>query len=491
MKQLTKLDLWTDLEKHAQSLRETTILDLKKNSSRNHLLQLSTQNICIDLSNQCIDQTSLHLLLDLAFQCNLQEKIHALMQGACVNHSEKRPALHTALRHFDETRIMVNGQDIIPEIMHTREKMHDISEKIRAGKWVGFSGKAITDIVNIGIGGSDLGPRFCINALSRNLHPELGYHFISDADPNAFHNTVANLQPETTLFIISSKSFTTQETWYNAQKALNWIGKPLFIDNHFIVVTANTQKAKEAGFNQILPIWEWIGGRYSLCSAINLITAIGIGFEQFMQLLAGAHHMDLHFRDIDFHRNLPVMLGLAGIWNNNLLHIHNLLILTYAQQLDWFVPYIQQLEMESNGKSIDNQKRRVNHATAPMIWGGPGNQAQHSYYQLLCQGTHRLTVDFIMNQEFAGHIINDICDAKRTILAEGILNPASQDDYIAGNIPLNTISLKDCSPFSIGELIALYEHKVYTQSVIWDINPFDQPGVKSAKCHSRALEAIA
>lgn len=489
MKQLTELNSWIDLKKHAQSLHFATISHLKQSPSRNKSLRLSTQNICIDFSSQRINETTIQLLLNLAQERHLKKQINALIQGEPVNLSENSPALHTALRHFGETEIRVNNQDIIPEIMATREEMRRISEQIRAKKWFGFSGKAITDIVNIGIGGSDLGPRFCIKVLSEFLSPELGYHFVSDVDPYAFKNAVAGLSPETTLFIISSKSFSTQETLYNAQKALAWINRPQQIDKHFIAVTANGKKAKELGFNHILPVWGWVGGRYSLCSAINLITAIGIGFEQFTQLLAGAHNMDLHFQHTDFNHNLPVILALIGIWNNNLLHIHNLLVLTYAQQLEYFVPYIQQLDMESNGKSIDNQRRVVNHATGPMIWGGLGNQAQHSYYQLLCQGTHRLTVDFITAKQFSGQMINKICDGKRKILADGILNPSNPDGYIPGNIPLNNIILKDCSPFSIGELIALYEHKVYIQSIIWNINPFDQPGVESAKYAVNSMAA--
>ena len=480
-KQLTNLPSWNNLLKNAESLSSSTIKSLKKTVTPNKLTNISTQNINIDFSNQRVNDKTVTSLITLANECQLKEKIDALLRGDRVNQSENRPALHTALRTLEKKPIIINGQDIITDINKTLEQIRNISNQIREGQWLGFSGKAIKDVVNIGIGGSDLGPRFCIKALSDYTASHIGYHFISDVDPNAFKNAVDKLDPETTLFIVSSKSFTTIETLYNAKKALSWIGNSSHIDKHFIAITANVKEALNFGINNILPIWDWVGGRYSSCSAINLITAIAIGFEQFSQLLAGAHSMDRHFQNSPFEENLPVLLALLGIWNNNFLNIHNLLILAYSQQLEYFVPYIQQLDMESNGKSIDNQGRTVHYATGPIIWGGLGNQAQHSYYQLLCQGTHRLTADFITIKQFSGQPINESAEGKQKILSEGIIEPTKDNGYISGNIPFNHISLNCCSPFSIGELIALYEHKIYTQSVIWDINPFDQPGIDSAK----------
>lgn len=487
MKQLTERNSWIDLEKHVHSLRLATISDLTSSASRNQLLNVSAKNIHIDFSCQRVNETTLELLLALANECELKQKIDDLMRGDKVNLSESRPALHTALRTLDDKPIIVNDHDIIPDILATREKMRVISNKIRIGEWLGFSGKPITDIVNIGMGGSDLGPRFCIKALSSYSADYLGYHFVSDVDPNAFKYAVSKLNPETTLFIISSKTFTTKETLYNAKKALAWLGNPRHIDKHFIAVTANVKKAQEFGFNNVLPIWDWVGGRYSLCSAINLITTIAIGFERFSEILAGAYSMDKHYHDTHFESNLPVLLALLGIWNNNFLHIHNLLILIYAQQLEYFVPYIQQLDMESNGKSIDNKGRAVNHATGPIVWGGLGNQAQHSYYQLLCQGTHKVALDFVTIKPFEEELVNEMSEAKRRVLANGINETTNPGGYIPGNRPLNHIKLTDCSPFTLGQLIALYEHKIYTQSVIWDINAFDQPGVESAKRQQLAL----
>ncbi|MDI9817778.1 MULTISPECIES: glucose-6-phosphate isomerase [unclassified Legionella] len=481
MKQLTEYNSWIELEKHGQSLRLATINELRSSESRNKLFNVGTQGIHIDFSHQRVNGTTLELLLALAAECGLQEKIKALMQGEIVNSSEARPALHTALRTLDNKPLVVNKQDIIPDILAAREKIRVISEQVRASQWLGFSGEPIKDIVNIGIGGSDLGPRFCINALSSSSADYLSYHFVSDVDPNAFSNAVHNLRPETTLFIVSSKSFTTKETLYNAKKALDWLGKPQHIDKHFIAITANVNKAKESGFTNVLPIWDWVGGRYSLCSAISLITAIAIGFEQFSQILAGANSMDKHFQEASFESNLPVLSALMGIWNNNFLHIHNLLILVYLQQLEYFVPYIQQLDMESNGKSIDKKGRAVNYATGPIVWGGLGNQAQHSYYQLLCQGTHKVASDFITVKSFKNELIHEMFEGKKRILTGGVNELTNPNGYIPGNNPLSHISLTDCSPFTLGQLIALYEHKVYTQSVIWDINTFDQPGVESAK----------
>ncbi len=482
MDQTTKTHLWKALEAHAQSLR----LHIPQNyaqqpdRTRQHFNAFSS-NIHLDYSNQHITPETLQLLLALAESCQLRDKIHALIRGDNVNFSENKPALHTALRAPSDLPIMVKQQNVMSDIIATREKMLCIAEQIRGKFWLGFSGKPITDIVNIGIGGSDLGPRFCINALSDFTTKELNYHFISDADPNSFKHTIDKLQPETTLFIVSSKSFTTQETLYNAQKAMEWIGFAERHKNHFIAVTAQIEKAHQFGISNVLPIWDWIGGRYSFCSSINLIAAIAIGPEHFIQLLAGANSMDKHFAESDLATNLPVLLALLGIWNNNFLHINNLLVLTYARQLEYFVPYLQQLDMESNGKSIDNQGKTVNHSTGPLVWGGSGSQAQHSYYQLLCQGTHKVTADFISINAFDGHIINDLCEAKIKLLTTGVHQAENPNGFIPGNIPLNHIRINNFSPFTVGALVALYEHKVFTQSVIWDINAFNQPGVESAK----------
>lgn len=464
---------WKALESHARS-----ISIIKSISGQSNFFHAAACNLHLDFSNQGLTHETLNLLIKLAESRQLRHKIQALMSGEMVNVSEKKPALHTALRAKANHPLWVDDHNIMDDIVAARKKIQTIVEAIRGNRWLGFSGKPITDIVNIGIGGSDLGPRFAMSALQDFIEKKFNFHFISDADPYAFERAVKYLNPETTLFIISSKSFTTQETLYNAKKAQNWIGLSHDQTNHFIAVTAKPMNALSFGITNMIPIWDWVGGRYSFCSAINLITAIAIGYEPFMQILEGAAAMDEHFRDADFSENLPVLLGLIGIWNNNFLHIHQLLMLTYAQCLEKFVPYIQQLDMESNGKSIDNQGRAVHYATGPIIWGGLGNQAQHSYYQLLCQGTHRIAADFISLDTYSGHMINHMCDNKINVLTQGVLD---QNNFIPGNTQLNHIRIKEFTPFTLGALIALYEHKVYTQSVIWNINPFDQPGVEGSK----------
>lgn len=441
----------------------------------------------IDFTHQSINDTTWTLLLELAKERQLDEKIASLLSGYKINLSENRPALHTALRCSDNKPIVVDGYDIIPDVLATRDKMRIISNQLRAGEWLGYSGKAITNIVNIGMGGSDFGPRFCIDALSNYCDTRLSYHFVSDIDPNSFTTAVQGLNPETTLFIVSSKSFTTQETLINAKNALAWIGNAKNYQQHFIAVTANSQNAQTFGIDYVLPIWNWVGGRYSLCSAINLISCIAIGYEHFTELLAGANAMDTHFHEAELSENLPVMMALAGIWNINFLHIPNLLMLVYAKQLEKLVPYIQQLDMESNGKSIDNQGRAVNFATGPIVWGGLGNQAQHSYYQLLCQGTHKVAADFISSRLLDNEMINAMCQAKISVLNKGIPE-VNSNAYIAGGMPINHIQLASCSPFCLGALVALYEHKVFTQGVLWNINSFDQPGVESAKRFRRSTE---
>jgi len=487
MKPATKLDLWNSLRAHPHLLEANSSTEINHQKQQ---LNAFACNINIDYSNQRTTKKTLELLLGLAETAGLREKIQALMRGDVVNLSENRPALHTALRASGSIPILVDGNDVMPEVSQALNTMRQISDQIRNKQWLGFTGKPITNIVNIGIGGSDLGPRFCLKAFAELASRDLTYHFISDVDPTSFKQVVATLQPETTLFIFASKSFTTQETLYNARKAIAWIGGEQRVAKHCIAVTANIEKAHQFGIQTILPIWDWVGGRFSLCSAINLITAIAIGFDAFSQILAGANSMDVHFRDTAFENNLPVLLALLGIWNNNFLHRQSLLILTYSQQLEKFVPYIQQLDMESNGKGIDNQGNNVSHSTGPLIWGGLGNQAQHSYYQLLCQGTHKVAADFITINTFDGKIINDMCIDKIRVLTAGVNDKENPNGYIPGNLPLNHIRIKDGSPFTIGALISLYEHKVFAQSVIWDINPFDQPGVESAKRGRRIVEDV-
>ncbi|BCA96667.1 glucose-6-phosphate isomerase [Legionella antarctica] len=473
---------WKQLEKCAYSSADNYNLNVLETNQHHHKKNYyaSSEHIKLDYSQQCIDDKVLHYLLLLAEECGLENKINALMRGYLVNNSEHKPALHTALRTFGDEEIIVNCQNIIPDILNVRETMRIISTQIRNGEWVGYSGKPIIDIVNIGIGGSFLGPQFCTSALVDFTTEKLRFHFISGIDPNEFRRVIARLRPETTLFIIASKSFTTKETLCNMNKAIAWINQPNHIDKHIIAVTANIKKTAELGIVNVIPTWNWVGGRYSSCSSINLITCIAIGFELFSEMLSGAQEMDKHFHNQKFSQNLPVLLALLGVWNNNFLKIHNLLMLIYSYDLQQFVPYIQQLDMESNGKSIDKEGRVINYATGPIVWGGPANQVQHSYFQLLCQGTHRVAADLISVSMFGEEQVK-MCEGHQKVLGNGVNKNNDLNGFRASKTPMNHVSLLDCTPKTIGSLMALYEHKIFTQSVIWNINAFDQPGVELSK----------
>ena len=471
---LTKLPEWTKLITYASVLKSLCKKDYLERRQLDSTAINFFDTLTLDYNNQLIDNAVIDALIALAHACQVPQLIQAQMQGEYVNSAENRPALHTALRSFDESPLYVDGHNIMPDIFAAREQMRCISEQLRQGLWLGFSERAITDVVNLGIGGSHLGPQCTLQALNQYVNTDLKFHFISNSDPYEFKCLLDSLCPETTLFIVSSKSFNTQETLSHMQTALTWINQPQYIDRHFIAVTANVEKAQRLGFIHIIPIWDWVGGRFSVCSAINLITCIAIGFEAFCDFLQGAYLMDQHVLSTDLKNNLPVMLAVLGIWNNNFLDVHQLLLLTYAQNLQYFASYVQQLDMESNGKSIDKNGVMVQYATGPIVWGGLGNQAQHSYYQLLCQGTHKITADLISIETDRDDLIYHMCLAHAELLAYG-------DGVVNNQSSVNHIRLKDRSPRTLGALIAAYEHKIYIQGVIWNINSFDQPGVESAK----------
>ncbi len=464
---------WKKLKRYAN-----TLSPIAHPSSNNYIAV--SENISLDYSGQHVNEQILAALFEIAYESQLSEQIDALFAGYPVNNTENRPALHTALRAYEHEVIHVNYRNIVPEVVQARQTMKTISAQIRNGEWYGYSGKPITDIVNIGIGGSMLGPFFCVDALSTYVTDRLKFHFIAEIDPNVFSRVSAKLNHETTLFIISSKSFTTPETLHHLDNAFAWMNKQ-HIDKHFIAITANVEKAREYGFKHILPIWDWVGGRYSVCSTINLITCIAIGYEQFSAMLDGAKMMDEHFKNTKFSQNLPVLLGLLGIWNINFLEKNNLLLLTYSEDLEYFVPYLQQLDMESNGKSVDKQGGRINYDTGPIIWGGPGNHAQHSYYQLLCQGTRKIAADLISVKTFDNEAINKMCLGHRKVLTHGVINEMNPYYCIPGGMSVNHLSLADCTPKTLGSLISLCEHKIFVQGVIWNINSFDQPGVECSK----------
>jgi glucose-6-phosphate isomerase len=378
----------------------------------------------------------------------------------------------------------MKGLDNITEfkqVLETRKNMQAIAKRIRQGEWLSSTNKPITDVVNVGIGGSDLGPRLCAEALIPYKNTSIRCHFISDADQFAFGQTLAQLNPETTLFLISSKSFTTEETLRNAKLAQDWINHPQALAKQFIAITAAQDKAKDYGFTNILDIGSWVVGRYSSCSAINLMTAIQIGYEGYLEFIEGAHAMDQHFLQTPWQDNLPTIMALIGIWNINFLHIPSHLLLIYDSRLRLIMDYVQQLDMESNGKSVNRQGQSIPYATGPIIWGGLGNQAHHSYYQHLAQGQHQVAIDFINVAEQNNQLLNQLCQGRKKVLHQGWQSSEGMKFAIKQQTAIAHLQLNQLSPRSLGALIALYEHKIFTQAWLWNINPFDQPGVESAK----------
>lgn len=485
--QLTQLASWRQLEMHAREMRSMNLQVLRQSEpNRDKRFLCHAPNLTLSYPDQKISEETRACLIDLAHDCQLPTKIAALM-GQETDIRLPYIALHTALRTAQLHPILVDGEDILPSISATRQHMYSIADAVRNQQYLGYTHQAITDVVNIGIGGSYLGPYFCMQALQDYVTPNLRFHYMIDFDDKAFNHITRRLRPETTLFIVASKSFTTPETLYNAQKAKHWFNQPKHMDQHFIAVTAHPERARAQGFNTTLPIWEWVGGRFSTCSAINLITCIGIGSRLFSDFLAGASELDQHFLQAPLEYNLPVLLGLIGIWNNNFQAIHQHLLLTYAHALASLPAHVQQLDMESNGKSLNLWGQPLDYATGPIIWGGDANQAQHSYFQLLCQGTHKITADLISIDAPEYDTLSELCRRHNHMLVNGIYNTAIPEGHVHGNIPTNHVRIHTLSPRSLGSLLALYEHKVFTQGTIWNINSFNQPGVE----HSKRLFASA
>lgn len=434
--------------------------------SQKYYKRLCFGPINLEISHHLLDETILNKMALLAEHQGLMEAKEKWLRG---EHTPDMPS-YIHLRSYNIT----NRGDF-------QNQMKVIVNKVREKKWLGCTNKPITDIVNIGIGGSNLGPKFYFDALkSIQIPPFLNCHFISDADYYALNGVLKNLNPETTLFIVSSKSFTTEETMMNAHLAKVWLDHPLSLERHFIAVTANPDIAKQLGYQHIVRFGKWVIGRYSITSPINLINAIMFGFEHYLEFLKGAQEMDQHFLSADCHENLPMLLALIGIWNINFLNIPTQLMMIYHSKLLYFCDYIQQLDMESNGKSHNCEGEKIEYPTAPIIWGGLGNQAQHSYYQLLAQGGHQIAVDFLSVQDSRNEYLNQLCLQRKKSLFDGI---ETKEPYfsIRHQNSINHIELNEVSPKSIGALIALYEHKIFTQAWLWNINPFDQPGVELAK----------
>lgn len=506
---IVELSIAKQLKEHAASLLKLHLRDVfNADPNRFGKFSLETNNLLFDYSKNFITEKTLPLLIKLANESALIDKIDRLFSGSVVNTTENRPALHTALRDFSGGSLSVNGYNISEKINDAFSRMANIVDKIHNGKWLGFTQKAITDVVNLGIGGSDLGPAMATYALSPYHLDKVECHFVSNIDETDIWETTKNLNPETTLFIVASKSFTTQETLSNAISAKNWLQKAfgeVDLSQHFIAVTSKVEKAEEWGIKYILPVWDWIGGRFSLWSAMGLSVALAVGMDNFRQLLEGAYAIDRHFQFTDFSKNIPVILGALSVWYINFFNVKSYAILPYDQYLKLLPAYLQQLDMESNGKYRKHNGEKVTYDTCPVIWGMVGSNGQHAFHQLLHQGTQMIPVDFILpmssHHPLEDHhtwlVANCLSQSKALMLgkneeevkielleqnlAEKEIQRLLPHKVLLGNRPSNTLLIPKLTPYTLGSLIALYEHKVFVQSVIWDINCFDQWGVELGK----------
>lgn len=487
--------IWQKLQKNADDLKHRHLRDLfAKNRTPYAPFALRHDGILLDIGKQRISTDTLKLLHALARETGIKEWIAKMLAGEKINHTE-----HRAVRHMDLRR----GESAPPEVREVLKRMENLTAQVQSGKWRGFSGERITDIVNLGIGGSDLGPRMVVIALSALLDKRVNVHFISNVDGADMAKKLAKLKAESTLFIISSKSFTTQETMKNAQSARAWLLNALksekAVARHFVAATNNIAAAKAFGLleENLFPLWDWVGGRFSLWSAIGLPIMFAVGALHFYDLLKGAHAMDCHFETAEIEENLPIHLALLTLWNSNFLHAPSFAVFPYAQSLTRFPRYLQQLEMESLGKTVDRNAKHLDITTSPIVWGTAGTNGQHSYFQLLHQGAQTVACDFIAfakaDFQIPGHheILLANCLAQSAALAFGQEENEARgygiDEALlpyrtfTGNQPSSTIILPELSPFYLGELLALYEHKVFALGVLWNLNAFDQWGVELGK----------
>ena len=481
----TTTEAWSKLQTHFSEIKEVHMMDLfKEDIERVAKMNISWKEFQVDFSKNRITDKTISLLLELAEEVGLKEAIELQFEGSKINQTEDRAVLHTALRDFDNMK---------PEVKKALRKIKNTSNAVIKGTWKGFAGKPITDIVNIGIGGSDLGPKMVTNAL-KYYSNDLKIHYISNVDGDHVSETLKKLNRETTLFIIVSKSFTTQETMTNANAIKNWFlqgATQLDIEKHFIAVSANESAVIDFGISKhnVFPMWDWVGGRFSLWSAVGFSTCCAIGYANFEELLRGAHEMDLHFRNEDFSENIPVVLALLSVWYNNFFLSETEAIIPYTQYLEDFVPFLQQAIMESNGKSVDRNGNTINYQTGTIVWGNVGANAQHAFFQLLHQGTKLVPVDFIGFSESLYHnkkqheILKANFFSQSEALLQGTYKQSVPNAYRAfsGNKPSNTILIDNLTPKNLGSLIAIYEHKIFVQGIIWNIFSFDQWGVELGK----------
>jgi glucose-6-phosphate isomerase len=520
MSNLTSSPAWQALIEHFKEVKPLHMRDLFLNDPhRFEKFSLETGGLFFDYSKNRITEQTMALLFDLARQSGVKERIEQMFSGEKINITENRAVLHTALRNLDHNPIVVDGEDVMPKVNAVKEQIGHFSDKVRSGEWQGYTGKPITDIVNIGIGGSDLGPLMVCQSLKEYGHARLSMHFVSTVDGDQIVSTLKLLNPETTLFIIASKTFTTQETITNARTARAWFvkaaGDEKHIAKHFVAVSTNSKAVAEFGIdtNNMFEFWDWVGGRYSLWSAIGLPIAIYLGKHNYQDLLHGAYTMDQHFRGKPFEQNLPVIMAMLGIWYGNFFGANTHLVSPYNQCMSRFPAYLQQLDMESNGKTVDLDGNQVDYATGPVVWGDAGINGQHAYYQMLHQGTQIVPIDFIATIEHP-----EIPEPHSTILManffaqteafmrgknetevraelekSGITGQA-QDELMPhkifkGNRPTNTIIMQRLTPRRLGALIALYEHKIFVQGTVWNINSYDQWGVELGKQLAKLIES--
>ena len=504
----TQTAAWQALQKHFDEMKDVTIADLfaKDGDRFSKFSATFDDQMLVDYSKNRITEETLAKLQDLAKECDLAGAIKSMFSGEKINRTENRAVLHVALRNRSNTPILVDGKDVMPEVNAVLEKMKTFSEAIISGEWKGYTGKAITDVVNIGIGGSDLGPYMVTEAL-RPYKNHLNMHFVSNVDGTHIAEVLKKVNPETTLFLVASKTFTTQVTMTHAHSARDWFLKAAGDEKHVAALSTNAKAVGEFGIDtaNMFEFWDWVGGRYSLWSAIGLSIVLSIGFDNFVELLSGAHAMDKHFSTTPAEKNLPVLLALIGIWYNNFFGAETEAILPYDQYMHRFAAYFQQGNMESNGKYVDRNGNVVDYQTGPIIWGEPGTNGQHAFYQLIHQGTKMVPCDFIApaitHNPLSDHHQKLLSNffAQTEALAFGKSREVVEQEYrdqgkdpatldyvvpfkvFEGNRPTNSILLREITPFSLGALIALYEHKIFTQGVILNIFTFDQWGVELGK----------
>ncbi len=501
---ITQLSTWKQLQAHQQTLNTVHLRDMfAEDSERFAKFSIQACDLLLDYSKNRITSETMNQLFQFANEVKLQDWIKRMFQGEKINHTEQRAVLHTALRYQGNEAIEVDGHNVVPDVQAVINKIQQFVTQVHEAKWIGHTGKAIDTIVNIGIGGSDLGPVMVARALKAYYHPCLQCHFVSNVDATHLGETLKLLNPETTLFIVASKTFTTQETMLNANSARQWLINKLkdesAVAKHFVALSTAREEVIKFGINpdNMFEFWDWVGGRYSLWSAIGLSIAVMIGMDNFSKLLNGAYEMDQHFLNTPLENNIPVIMGLLGVWYNNFFGAKTHVILPYDYALEYFPAYSQQLIMESLGKRVTREGQVVDYATCPITWGAPGNNGQHAFYQLLHQGTHIVPADFIVaiegQYDLPGHQDATLSNAFAQTLAlmKGRTEEEARAKNMAedilphrlfpGNQPTNTLVYQKLTPNILGKLIALYEHKTFVQGVCWGLNPFDQWGVELGK----------